>query len=158
MRRHGRPYGAAVRTALLTAQRFRKVGQMRRADLKDRIRIQGHMEDGRWVEDQDIGHVWDPTRPDDPKNKRVSVVPLPPLARDIIAKVPIIDVARGKAKDYVFTTTGVGPLGGWSSTRPGWTAECWLCCGSARKHAATIPNRSRSSRGSTAICAAPPAR
>jgi hypothetical protein len=65
------------------------------------------MEDGRWIEDQDIGHIWDATRPDDPKNKRVSVVPLAPLARNILSKVPIID-ARG-GKDFVFTTTGVGP-------------------------------------------------
>jgi len=105
-------YGAAVRSALLTAQRFRKVGQMHRDDIKDRIRIQGHMEDGEWIEDYDIGHVWDATRPDDPKNKRVSVVPLAPLARTILSEVPIIDVRNGK--DFVFTTTGVGPLKGWS--------------------------------------------
>jgi hypothetical protein len=49
---------------------------------------------------------------DDPKNKRVSVVPLAALARDILSEVPIID-ARG-GKDFVFTTTGVGPLKGWS--------------------------------------------
>ena len=34
-------YGAAVRIALLTAQRFRKVGVMRRSDLKQQQRIQG---------------------------------------------------------------------------------------------------------------------
>jgi hypothetical protein len=85
-------YGAAVRTALLTAQRFRKVGAMRRADLKP-------------------DHIWDPTRADDPKNKRVSVVPLSPLAQDIINAVPVIN-ARA-AKDFVFTTTGTGPIKGW---------------------------------------------
>jgi integrase len=107
-------YGAAVKSGLLTAQRFRKVGSMRRGDLKDRIRIQGHMEAGQWIDDQDIGHVWDATRPDDPKNKQVSVVPLAPLAREIIGKLPVIDVQRGKAEDFVFTTTGRGPLKGWS--------------------------------------------
>ncbi|WP_439924717.1 tyrosine-type recombinase/integrase [Nitrobacter sp. JJSN] len=107
-------YGAAVQSALLMAQRFRKVGNMRRCDLKDHIRIQGHMEAGQWIEDQDIGHVWDAARPNDPKNKQVSAVPLPPLAREIIAGVPIPDVDRGKAEDFVFTTTGTGPLKGWS--------------------------------------------
>ena len=87
-------YGAAVKSALLTAQRFLKVGEMRRGDLKDRIRIQGHMEDGGWIDNQDIGNCWDATRDDDPKNKRVSVVPLPRLAREVIASVPIIDVDR----------------------------------------------------------------
>ena len=105
-------YGAAVKTALLTAQRFRKVGQMRRSDLKDRIRIQGHMENGRWIDDEDIGHVWDPTRDDDPKNKGVSIVPLSRLAREVIATTPVPNVNR--PADFVFTTTGRGPIKGWS--------------------------------------------
>jgi integrase len=73
-------YGAVVRSALLTAQRFQKVAQMLRADLKDRVRIQGQQDNGHWVPDSDIGHVWDATRDSDPKNKRVSVVPLSRLA------------------------------------------------------------------------------
>jgi integrase len=105
-------YGAAVKSALLTAQRFRKVGQMRRADLKERIRIQGRQENGHWVPESEIGHVWDATRDDDPKNKRVSVVPLSRLAREIIAAVPMVDADKGK--DFLFTTTGQGPLKGWS--------------------------------------------
>jgi hypothetical protein len=105
-------YGAAVKSALLTAQRFHKVGQMRRADLKERIRIQGRQENGTWVADSEIGQVWDATRDDDPKNKRVSVVPLSRLARDVLAAVPIIDAHKGK--DFVFTTSGRGPLKGWS--------------------------------------------
>jgi hypothetical protein len=87
-------YGGAVRTALLTAQRFRKVGAMRRADLKP---------------DQ----VWDPTRTDDPNNKRVSVVPLSRLAQDTLAAVPRINADRRASKDFVFTTTGTGPIKGW---------------------------------------------
>jgi hypothetical protein len=95
-------YGAAVKLGLLTAQRFRKVGSMRRADVKSHLRIQG----------EDIGNVWDATRDNDPKNKRVSVVPLSALARSILAGVPFIDVDDGE--DFVFTTTGRGPLKGWS--------------------------------------------
>ena len=107
-------YGAAIKTALLTAQRFRKVGQMRRVDLKDHVRIQGRMEDGQWIADQDIGHVWDATRDNDPRNKRVSMVPLSRQARGIIAAVPAIDADSREHKDFVFTTTGRGPLKGWS--------------------------------------------
>jgi Phage integrase family len=105
-------YGAVLKSALLTAQRFLKVAQMRRADLKDRIRIQGRQENGHWVAESEIGHVWDATRDTDPKNKRVSVVPLSRLAREVIGMVPIIDAHKGK--DFVFTTTGQGPLKGWS--------------------------------------------
>jgi hypothetical protein len=105
-------YGAAVKSALLTAQRFLKVGQMRRADLKERVRLQGRQENGHWVPDSEIGHVWDATRDDDPKNKRVSVVPLSRLARKVIAAVPIIDA--DKPKDFVFTTNGREPLKSWS--------------------------------------------
>jgi hypothetical protein len=95
-------YGAAVKLALLTAQRFRKVGAMRRADVKAHLRVQG----------EDIGNVWDATRDNDPKNKRVSVVPLSTLARSILAGVPVIDAED--PKDFIFTTTGRGPLKGWS--------------------------------------------
>jgi hypothetical protein len=110
-------YGAAVKTALLTAQRFRKVGKMLRSDLKDRIRVQGHSENGRWIEDYDIGHVWDPTRDDDPKNKGVSIVPLSRLAREVIRTTPTPDVSR--PADYVFTTNGRGPIKGWSKYKAG---------------------------------------
>jgi integrase len=88
----GDAYAACVQTALLTAQRFHKVSRMRRSDLKD--------------------GVWDATRPDDPKNKRVSIVALAPLALDVINDVPEIVVEDGA--DYVFTVTGRAPLRGWS--------------------------------------------
>ena len=46
----GGPYPALVKTALLTGQRFRKVGQMQRRDLKERVTAM----DGTVVR-----HVWD---------------------------------------------------------------------------------------------------
>jgi Phage integrase family len=76
------------------------------------MRIPGRMEKNEWVPDQDVPNVWDPSREKDPKNKRVSVVPLSDMAREAIASVPVIDVEGGK--DFVFTTTGRGPLKGWS--------------------------------------------
>jgi integrase len=104
-------YGSCVRLALLTAQRFRKVSHMRRSDLKQHMTVQGRMENGQWVPEEDIGNVWDPTRANDPKNKQVSVVPLSELARDVLASVPIIDADRG---GYVFTLNGRDPISGWS--------------------------------------------
>jgi integrase len=106
-------YGAAVKCALLTAQRFHKVATMRRTDLKDSMRIQGRMaDDGQWITDQDIGNIWDATRDNDPKNKRVSAVPLSQLARQVIAAAPVIE-ARRRA-DFVFSSNGHSPLGGWN--------------------------------------------
>jgi integrase len=103
-------YGAVIKCALLTAQRFHKVSTMRRADLKSNMTVVGHMRDGQWIEDQKIQHVWDPTRKDDPDNKAVSVVPLSKMARDVIASVPVID---GDG-DYVFSLDGDKPMQGWS--------------------------------------------
>jgi integrase len=105
-------YGAAIKCALLTAQRFLKVGEMRRSDLKVSMHVQGRMAgDGQWMPDQDIGHVWDATRENDPKNKRVSIVPLSQMARKVIAAVPVI-AGRGRA-DFVFSHNGTRPLQGW---------------------------------------------
>jgi integrase len=106
-------YGAAVKCALLTAQRFLKVGGMRRSDLKANMHIQRRMGgDNQWILGQDIGNVWDATRENDPKNKSVSVVPLSQLARQVIAAVPVIDGSR--RADFVFSTNGHSPLRGWN--------------------------------------------
>jgi hypothetical protein len=106
-------YGAVVQCALLTAQRFFKVAEMRRSEIKDRMKIPGrHDVDGTWVPDMWVDAVWDPTADDDPDNKQVSMVPLSAMARQIIETVPIIDA--GDSEDYVFTINGREPLKGWS--------------------------------------------
>ena len=69
-------YGAVIKCALLTAQRFHKVSTMRHSDVKGRMRIDSHMVDGNVVDGFWMSDVWDPTRDDDPENKQVSVVPL----------------------------------------------------------------------------------
>jgi hypothetical protein len=105
-------YGAAVKCALLTAQRFLKVGEMRRSDLKASMHtLERKGDDDQWIPGQDIGNVWDPTRENDPKNKRVSVVPLSQSARKVIAAVPVI--AGRRRADFVFSHDGVRPLQGW---------------------------------------------
>lgn len=106
------PYAACVKCALLTMQRFRKVGAMRRSEIKAHMTIDAHMKDGRRIEALHVPDVWNATREDDPPKKRVSVVPLPSLALSIIDSVSIIDADKGT--DHVFTTTGRGPLRGWS--------------------------------------------
>jgi integrase len=108
----GDPYAGVVWCALLTAQRFRKVAQMRRSDLKKTMRIAGRMENGTWIPDQDVPDVWDATREDDPANKKVSVVPLSRPARSVINGVP--EIVADKGEDFVFSTTGRSPLRGWS--------------------------------------------
>jgi hypothetical protein len=57
-------YGACIRTALLTAQRFFKVAYMRRSDIRN--------------------GVWAARRKDDPKKKQVSEVALTPFALSIV--------------------------------------------------------------------------
>jgi integrase len=85
------PYGAAARTLLLTGARLNEVMGMRRGELSA------------------DGATW--TIPGTrTKNHRDHTVPLPPLARDIIAAVPALDA------DFVFST-GRGPATGWSRAK-----------------------------------------
>ncbi len=92
-------YGALVKTALLTAQRFHKVSDMQRRDLHP---VYDRQRDIR------IEHAWDPTRKDDPENKKVAVVPLSNLCRQIIASVPMINPDHGQ--DFVFSVDGKRPM------------------------------------------------
>ena len=52
-------HGAAVKCMLLTAQRARKVEQMRRSDIKDRYQIPSHEQNGERVAEQWVENVWD---------------------------------------------------------------------------------------------------
>lgn len=108
-------YGAAVKCILLTAQRARKVAVMRRADVKDYLVIPSHQKGDDLIPEQRIPNVWDVAREDDPKNKKVSVVPLSRLARQIIDAVPIVDADQ--AQDFVFSLDGRKPLNSWSKNK-----------------------------------------
>jgi hypothetical protein len=108
----GSVYGAVLKTALLTAQRFHKVSGMLRSDLKAQLTVPGHYNaDKQWVEDVQIDNVWDAVRKDDPENKQVSAVPLSAMARKVIDAVP------DQGGDYVFTLNGREPLGGWGRSK-----------------------------------------
>jgi hypothetical protein len=77
-------YGAVIKCALLTSQRFHKVSEMQRVDLKQRVRLGRRMDGDQHVPEEFINDVWKAKRDDDPKNKGVSPVPLSPLVRQII--------------------------------------------------------------------------
>jgi hypothetical protein len=108
-------YGAVLKCALLTAQRFHKVSSMRHADLKERETIPAHLVGDQWVKDQHVEHVWDAGRDDDPDNKGVSAVPLSDLARAVIASVPVI--ISDDPGGYVFSLNGREPIKGWSKLK-----------------------------------------
>jgi hypothetical protein len=96
-------FGAVVKTALLTAQRFHKVSSMRRSDLKARLTVPGHRDpdSAEWIDDVHIENVWDASRgDDDPKNKQVATVPLSAMARAVVATVPDL------GGDFVFSFDG----------------------------------------------------
>jgi integrase len=86
------PYGAAVKLLLLTGARLNEVSGMERNELSA------------------DGSVW--TIPGSrAKNHKSCVVPLPPLAREIIAKVP------RTSERFVFSRNGHGPITGWSGAK-----------------------------------------
>jgi integrase len=90
----GEPFGQLLKLLLLTGSRLNEVAGMTRAELSE------------------DGATWSlPGKRT--KNGRPHVVPLPPLARDILATVKQI---AGTAA-LVFTTTGKTPVSGWSKTK-----------------------------------------
>lgn len=92
-------FGQLVRMLILTGQRRTETSRMRWSDLNaDRT-------------------VWR-IPADDTKNGIAHDVPLPPLARHVIEAAH-----RHAACDYVFSTTGKGPISGWSKLEPRLRAE-----------------------------------
>ena len=88
------PFGALFKILLLTGARLNEVARMTRAELSE------------------DGTTWNlpATRT---KNKKPHTVPLPPLAREILATVKPIAGKPG----YVFTTTGRSPVSGFSKMK-----------------------------------------
>jgi integrase len=88
------PFGAMCKLLLLTGARLREVAGMRRAELS--------ADGATWLVPG--------TRT---KNGKPLNVPLPPLAREILASVQQVAGKPG----YVFTTTGTTPVSGFSKTK-----------------------------------------
>jgi integrase len=89
----GMAFGKLFKLLLVTGQRRDEVGEM------------------RWSELSSDGSTW--TLPAERvKNQRRHEVPLSALARDILASIE-----RVEGSDYVFTTTGLKPLAGYSTAK-----------------------------------------
>jgi integrase len=86
-------FGNALRLMLITGQRRNEVAGMRRSELSADLSL--------WT-----------IPPSRTKNKREHVVPLSPLAREIIAANESI------SDDLLFTTTGTTAISGWSKMKP----------------------------------------
>ena len=87
----GAPFGPLLRLLLLTGQRLNEVGGMRRDELeKDGWHLPGSRT----------------------KNKLEHIVPLPQAAAELIGCVPVIEGCP-----YVFSTTGMKSVSGWSKTK-----------------------------------------
>jgi integrase len=87
----GEPFGTALKLLLITGARLNEVAGMLRAELGD---------EGIWSIPSERT-----------KNKRPHIVPLPPLARDLLAGLPRIEGG------LVFTTNGRTPISGWSKIK-----------------------------------------
>lgn len=87
------PFGTVFKLLLLTGGRLNEVAGMRHEELRDGG-TSWHIPAART------------------KNKRAHVVPMPPLARGVIATVPRVEGAA-----HVFTTTGRTPISGWSKIK-----------------------------------------
>jgi integrase len=81
-------YGPLLKLLLLTGARLDEVSGMRRDELSD------------------DGAVWN-LPGSRTKNRRPHIVPLPPMARDLIKSLP-------RGGDFIFSTTGTSPVSGWS--------------------------------------------
>lgn len=94
----GNPVGAVFKVLLLTGQRERQVGGMKRSEID--------------------GDVW--TLPSTrAKNKQPHTVPLPRKVKDILASLPVLVDENGNQYDYVFSTgrRGDKPVSGWSKIK-----------------------------------------
>jgi integrase len=89
----GKPFDAALKLLLLTGCRLNEVTGMRYEELSE--------DATQWI-----------VPGNRTKNRRPHMVPLPPLARDLIASIQRIE-----GSDLVFTTTGRAPVSGWTKVK-----------------------------------------
>jgi integrase len=96
--RLGYPFGPFFQLALILGQRREEVARMRWADID--------LEAAIWMLPAEAT-----------KAGRSHVVPLAPLATNILRALPRKADATGKASSYVFTTSGAAPIGGFSRAK-----------------------------------------
>jgi integrase len=98
------PFASALRLMLLTGQRRDEVAGMTRSELSDDL--------STWT-----------LPPSRTKNKREHAVPLPAIARDIVAArlaagKKLHDMLNADGDQLVFSTTATTPISGWSKMKP----------------------------------------
>jgi integrase len=114
----GSPFGAVFQLLLLTGARLAEVTGMRHGELSEN------------------GAIW--TIPGErTKNHRTHLVPLPPLACEIIADIPRIESPAG----FVFTTAGKRPVSGFSKAKPQLDREMLKQARSEAKDAGRDPTK-----------------
>jgi integrase len=92
------PFSQALKLLLITGCRLNEVAQMRRAELSE------------------DGSIW--TIPGErTKNRKPHVVPLPPIARSILATINLV------SSKFTFSTTGRSPVSGWARVKGRLDAE-----------------------------------
>jgi integrase len=92
-------FGAVLKLLLLTGQRLNEIAELRWDELSE-DRVEMRLPGSRT------------------KNHRAHTVPLAPLAREIVARIPRIDGCA-----FVFTTNGRTPISGWSKVKMQLDAE-----------------------------------
>jgi integrase len=101
----GYPFGPMVQLLLLTGQRRDEIGNLQWSELSDdltAITLEGSRT----------------------KNGSAHIVPLAPLAKTIIEKLPRIADKRSNQSAYLFTTTGETPFSGFSNGKKALDKHC----------------------------------
>jgi integrase len=94
------PIEIRLRRVHIVAQRCAALRALAHRTVHPMCTLEGHTDGGTW-------HLAG-TRT---KNKKPHIIPLPPLARDLIASV------TKPNSNFIFTTTGKTPVSGWSRTK-----------------------------------------
>ncbi len=93
------PYDHLVRFILLTATRLNEAARMSRSELS-RDGLDWTIPAARY-------------KGQDGKSAHAHLIPLSPLAREVLASVPVMQV-RGEPSPWIFTTNGAAPISGFS--------------------------------------------
>ncbi|MES0091184.1 tyrosine-type recombinase/integrase [Mesorhizobium sp. M0030] len=99
------PFGPMVQLLLLTGQRRDEIANLRWSELTDKL-------DAITLEGSRT------------KNSSAHVVPLAPMAKTIIERLPRMADKRGNPSEYVFTTTATTPFSGFSNGKKALDKHC----------------------------------
>ncbi|CDX62385.1 putative DNA integration/recombination/inversion protein [Mesorhizobium plurifarium] len=101
----GYPFGPMTQLLLLTGQRRDEIAELKWSEISDDL-------DAITLEASRT------------KNSRPHIVPIAPLAKTIISRLPRIVDADGELSEYVFTTTAATPFSGFSNGKKALDKHC----------------------------------